>query len=60
MAFLLPFDWNLSSLKQAYVIRRGGLKYLLNFYLFFNGPLFSFHPLKNQTAYLATPRSSLK
>ena len=41
-AFLPRFDWNLPNLKQAYAIRRCGLKYLLNFYLFSNGPLFLF------------------
>ena len=60
MAFLLHSDWNLPNLKLTGAIHKDELVYPLNFYLFSNELPFSFHPLRNQTAYLVPIRSSLK
>ena len=51
-AALDPFDWNAPNSTRADAIHRGESKHLLHFYLASNGPLSSFHPEKNQRAYL--------
>ena len=55
---LVPLDWHAPNSTRADVIHRGESKHLLDFYLVSNGPLSSFHPEKNQRAYLALSQTS--
>lgn len=59
-AVLAPFDWNALNSTRADAIHRGESKHLLDFYLDSNGPLSSFHPQKNQRAYLTLDQTIWK
>ena len=59
-AALDPFDWNAPNSTRADAIHRGESKHLLDFYLVSNGPLSSFHPEKNQKAYLTLDQTIWK
>ena len=59
-AALDPFDWNAPNSTRADAIHRGESKHLLDFYLVTNEPPSSFHPEKNQKAYLTLDQTIWK